>query len=106
MNQRGKRVYTTVRILQHRKIRRAVGLYLDGEADPALAVDIRRHLGECWSCSQDAEWLLLLKAALRQIDARRPVDLAVARLGRYTSSLMYPPGSDVLPPPRNDRSRP
>lgn len=78
----------TVRQLQHRKIRRAVETYLDGEADPALAVAIRRHLGECWTCSQNAEWLLLVKAALRQVDSRRPVDLAVARLGRYASWLI------------------
>lgn len=74
---------------QHRKIRRYVEVYLDGEADPALAVEVRRHLGQCWSCSQDAEWLALVKAALRQIDSRRPVDLAVARLGRYASSLIH-----------------
>lgn len=72
---------------QHRKLARSVEAYLDGEADPASAVEVRRHLGECWSCSQDAEWLLLVKSALRQIDARRPIDLAVARLGRYASSL-------------------
>jgi hypothetical protein len=103
MNRRGERVSRTVRIVQHRKIRRAVEVYLDGEADSALAVDIRRHLDQCWSCSQDAEWLLLVKAALRQMDARRPADLAVARLGRYTSSLIGPPGTGFHPPRRSRR---
>jgi anti-sigma factor RsiW len=73
--------------LQHRKLRRAIESYLDGEADPALAAEIRRHLAECWTCSEDAELLRLVKVALHQLDARRPIDLAAARLSRYAASL-------------------
>jgi len=75
-------------MLQHRKIRRAVEVCLDGEADAVLAAEVRRHLSECWSCSQDGEWLLLIRASLHRIEARRPVDLAVARLNRYATTVM------------------
>ncbi|MGH9104532.1 MAG: zf-HC2 domain-containing protein [Acidimicrobiales bacterium] len=61
--------------------------YLDGEADPAFALVVRGHLDECWACSEDAEWLSLIKTALGRIGRRRPPDLAVARLARYAATL-------------------
>lgn len=61
--------------------------YLDGEADAASAGVIARHLADCWSCSEDAEWLLLVKTALGRLGERHPLDLAVARLARYASAL-------------------
>lgn len=86
-----------MRTLQHRKIRRAVEVYLDGEADSVLAAEIQRHLRDCWSCSQDGEWLLLIKASLRRIEARRPVDLAVARLNRYATRMMKEDSTGATP---------
>jgi len=65
----------------------SIEAYLDGEADPSLAVSVRQHLSTCWACSEDAEWLVLIKAALRRTGERRPADLAVARLARYVSNL-------------------
>ncbi len=72
---------------EHRILRRGVQIYLDGEADATLAVLIRLHVAECWACSEDAEWLWLIKTALCQLGGRRPPELAVARLRRYTSTL-------------------
>jgi hypothetical protein len=73
---------------QHRRLRRGVEAYLDRETDPALSVTVRRHLAECWRCSEDAEWLVLLKATLAQVGSRRPTDLALARLTRFAYSLL------------------
>ncbi|MDA8354944.1 MAG: zf-HC2 domain-containing protein [Actinomycetota bacterium] len=73
---------------EHRRLRQGVEAYLDGEADPALAVRVRRHLAECWSCSEDAEWLVLIKAVMARVGRRRPAELAVARLGRFATSLL------------------
>lgn len=72
---------------EHRALYRGVETYLDGEADPGIAVSARRHLAACWACSEDAEWLVLIKAALGRIGERRPADLTVARLTRYASTL-------------------
>lgn len=72
---------------QHRKLSRKVESYLDGEADAPEMVEVRRHLAECWKCSQDAEWTGLMKTSLRRLGARQPTDLAAARLRRFASSL-------------------
>ncbi|MHB1487738.1 MAG: anti-sigma factor family protein [Acidimicrobiales bacterium] len=71
----------------HRMLCRGVEAYLDGEANPALAARVQGHLAECWSCSEDAEWLTLVKVALRQIGDRRPPELVMARLTRYACSI-------------------
>ncbi len=71
----------------HRALRRGVEAYLDSEADPGLAVSVRGHLSTCWPCSEDAEWLVLIKTALGRIAEGRPSGLAVARLARYASTL-------------------
>lgn len=65
----------------------AIQTYLDGEADPMVARKVRDHLGSCWHCGEDAEWLLLIKVALRDIGPRRPTDLAAARLERFARVL-------------------
>ncbi len=73
---------------EHRRLRKGVEAYLDGEADPALAVTVRRHLSECWSCSEDAQWLALVKAAVARIGGRRPPELSLARMSRFALSLL------------------
>lgn len=83
-----ERVTAVVSMRAHRLLRRGVENYLDGEAEPVLAARVRRHLAECWSCSEDAEWLLLTKAALWQLGARRPPELVVTRLQRFAYSLL------------------
>ncbi len=76
---------------EHRVLRRGVETYLDGEADASLAVLVHGHVAECSACSADAEWLFLIKTALRQIAERRPPELTVARLRRYASTLSERP---------------
>lgn len=66
-------------------LRRRVETYLDGEANPTLAACVRRHLAECWACSEDAEWLFLIKTALCQL-GEHPPQLAVAQLTQYAST--------------------
>lgn len=72
---------------QHRVARKGLEAYLDGEADAAAAVSLRCHLDGCWACSEDAEWLMLIKVALVRLGERRPPHLATARLARYASTL-------------------
>lgn len=71
----------------HRRIRRLVLAYLDGELAPVEAARARAHLRECWDCSLDAEWTGLIKAALRRWDRRRPSQLAGRRLGELAAEL-------------------
>ncbi len=78
---------------EHRRLRKGVAAYVDGEADAALAVAVRRHLTECWSCSEDAEWLALVKAALVHVGARHTPELTIARLGRFAFCLLEQPRS-------------
>lgn len=76
---------------RHRGLRRGVEIYLDGEATVALAVEVRRHLAQCWSCSEDAEWQLLVKASLVRAARDRVPELSIARLGRFAGSLAGQP---------------
>ncbi|MGC8512272.1 MAG: zf-HC2 domain-containing protein [Acidimicrobiales bacterium] len=64
---------------EHRALRKRVETYLDGEADPGLAVAVRRHLAACWACSVDAEWLVLTKSALGRTGTSRPSELLLTR---------------------------
>ena len=72
---------------EQRELRAGLHSYLDGEAGPVLAARVGRHLDECWSCSEEAEWLALVKASLARLAAARPTELALARLSRYARSL-------------------
>lgn len=76
---------------RHRALRRALEAYLDDEATAVVAMEVRRHLERCWACSEDAEWLLLMKAALQRLGHHRPPELAVLRLERLTQSLLAAP---------------
>ncbi len=89
----GSRFSNPVNHFEHRKLRKGVAAYVDGEADTALAVAVRRHLTECWSCSEDAEWLALVKATLVHVGARRAPELTIARLGRFALCLLEQPRS-------------
>jgi anti-sigma factor RsiW len=71
----------------HRKMRKLVTAYVDGEIDPAGAAQVAAHLQQCWSCNSDVEQLCLIKASLRNLRARRPAAVAVARLRRWASEL-------------------
>jgi anti-sigma factor RsiW len=71
--------------LTHRRMRRAVTAYLDGELDATDAHAVAAHLRECWACSGDAEVTRMIKRSLRN---RRCDDfLAVVRLRRFAARL-------------------
>lgn len=69
--------------LHHRRMRRRVEAYVDGQTDPARTAEVEGHLRDCWGCSEDAEALRLIKASLRNLGARIPTDLGTARLRRW-----------------------
>jgi anti-sigma factor RsiW len=72
----------------HRRMRRAVDAYLDGELSPVRAAVVEAHLEECWGCSGYAETLRLMKRSLRRLAERGPGDLAVVRLRRWAEGSL------------------
>lgn len=72
----------------HRRMRRAVAAYLDGELPFHAIAAVEAHLDECWGCSGDAETLRLMKRSLRRLGERRPTDLAAERLRRWADGLL------------------
>jgi anti-sigma factor RsiW len=70
--------------LAHRRMRRAVSAYLDGELDGAAAEAVSAHLRECWACSGDAELMRMVKKSLRDLASRHRDALTVMRLRRGT----------------------
>lgn len=81
------RVHQGMWVRGHRRLRRQVAAVVDGEAGPEAAAAVRRHLDECWGCSDDAELLRLIKAALARLAGREPADLSVVRLRRWAEGL-------------------
>ena len=82
------RVPTPMRgLLAHRRMRHAVGAYLDGELETAAGAEVAAHLSICWECSTVAETVRLLKSALRRRGALTPTALAARRLRRFSEEL-------------------
>lgn len=68
----------------HRRIRRDVEAYLDGELTGLDRVtDIEAHLDECADCRNELDVLDRLKCSLRRLALGRPTDLTAARLRRW-----------------------
>lgn len=74
-------------LLAHRRMRRAVEGYLDGELTPQDRAEVARHLSICWECSVAAETLRLLKRALSHHRDRRPTSVVEGRLRRFAEKL-------------------
>jgi predicted anti-sigma-YlaC factor YlaD len=74
-------------LLAHRRLRRAVEAYLDGELTPDARAEVARHLRMCWECSIAAETLRLLKRALIERSDRTPSSVAGRRLRRFAGHL-------------------
>ena len=74
----------------HRRVRRAVDAYVDGELTRSQAAAVEAHLDECWGCSGEADTLRLMKRSLQRLAARSPSDLARARLRRWAEGLAQP----------------
>jgi anti-sigma factor RsiW len=75
-------------LLAHRRLRRAVEAYLDGELTPDARAEVARHLSICWECSIAAETLRLLKRALSHRRDRTPSSVAERRLRRFAEALV------------------
>lgn len=71
----------------HRRIRRRVETWVDGELSSPEARTVRRHLEECAGCSGEVELLERIKASLGRLERRRPPALATARLRRWAEEL-------------------
>lgn len=72
----------------HRRIRRDVEAYLDGElAGVDRVADIEAHLDECPDCRHELDVLERVKCSLRRLAANRPTDLTAARLRRWVRGL-------------------
>ena len=74
-------------LLRHRRLRRWITPYLDGELDRRRAQLVAEHLDRCWGCSGDLSTLRLIKHSLGGLGARTPTDLAEARLRRWAGGL-------------------
>ena len=74
-------------LLAHRRMRRAVEVYLDGELTPQDRAEVVGHLSICWECSVAAETLRLLKRALSHSRDRTPTSVAEGRLRRFAEKL-------------------
>jgi hypothetical protein len=65
----------------HRRKRRQVEAYVDGELHSARTIArVEQHLHVCWGCSGDADALRLIKSSFRSLADRRPTDLGLVRL--------------------------
>ncbi|MGH2686464.1 MAG: hypothetical protein ACRDJP_13455 [Actinomycetota bacterium] len=71
----------------HRRRRRQVMAYVDGEVDANVGHDAAEHIRECWDCSGEADLLRLVKHALNRLGSSRPDDLTAARLKRWARGL-------------------
>jgi anti-sigma factor RsiW len=75
-------------LLGHRRMRRAVEAYLDGELSPEAVAQVARHLSICWDCSALAETLLLLRRSLRRRRETTPQTVTERRLRRFAENLV------------------
>jgi anti-sigma factor RsiW len=71
----------------HRRYRRQVSAYVDGELDPSDLAEMARHVHGCWGCNEAVEQIRLIKHSLVRLRDRRPAPLAAARLRRWAGSL-------------------
>lgn len=71
----------------HRRYRRLVSAYVDGELDPARMEEMARHVRGCWGCSGAVEQIRLIKASLARLRERHPGSLAALRLRRWARAL-------------------
>lgn len=73
--------------LAHRRYRRAVHPYADGELDRRATQVLADHLRKCAGCSHDLSVVMAIKGSLRRLAGREPPTLAAARLRRWATSL-------------------
>ncbi len=73
----------------HRRTKRLVSAYVDGELDQAASAAVAAHLRECWGCSGDVEITRMVKRSLRNLgDRDRGRDaLGTLRLRRFATQI-------------------
>lgn len=89
--------------LSHRRLRRAISRYADGELDARTAQAEAAHLLECDACSHDLAMVSAIKGSLRRLATAEPPTLAATRLRRWAANLQ---GLREVPSPElRDRVR-
>lgn len=73
--------------LAHRRMKRALSAYVDGELDAPTSDAVAAHLRECWDCSGDAEIIRMVKRSLRTLGDRERDALGALRVRRFASQL-------------------
>jgi anti-sigma factor RsiW len=76
-----------MRSWNHRRYRRQVSAFVDGELDPPAMAAMERHVRVCWGCSGAVEQIRLIKLSLTRLRDRRPEPLAAARLRRWAERV-------------------
>jgi anti-sigma factor RsiW len=74
-------------ILGHRRHRRRLDAYVDGELDGHRTRSVAAHVADCWGCSDELHWRRLIKASTAAIGDRGAADLTLARLQRWGRGL-------------------
>lgn len=75
-----------MRALAHRRFRRAISRYADGELDASTAQALATHLLECDGCSRNLAIVLAIKGSLRRLADAEPPTLAATRLRRWAAN--------------------
>ena len=71
----------------HRRTKRLVSAYVDGELDQAASAAVAAHLRECWGRSGDVEIVRIVKRSLRNLGDRDHDTLGALRLRRFATQL-------------------
>ncbi len=76
-----------MRTWAHRRTKRLLSAYVDGELDPVAAAAVAAHLRECWGCSGDVEVTRTIKRSLRNQGDFDHDTLGTLRLRRFAEQL-------------------
>jgi hypothetical protein len=74
-------------VFAHRRMRRDVETYLDGELASDAGVRVAGHLSKCWGCSALAETHRLLRRSLQHHRDAKPQTVVERRLRRFAENL-------------------
>ena len=71
----------------HRRTKRLLSAYVDGELDPVATGAVAAHLRECWGCSGDVEVTRTIKRSLHLLGDRDHDTLGTLRLRHFAAQL-------------------
>jgi hypothetical protein len=80
----------------HRRLRRAIGRYADGELDATGVQAVATHLLECETCNRELATVRAIKGSLRRLADAEPPTLAATRLRRWAATLQNTGGLTPL----------